>query len=204
MQRQVKDAGNVALFLSMAVTSVMLLYRLPTEASFDKGWLDTRFCILNSYNKWTNSFALSFYVDVCFSFSIYGIYAIFNHKLLMLGKYFAFGSIFATAGHGMGHLHYGSDPRGMDLWFDLDHPLQSCVNNLVVLFTYIAIFYGTMPLVLTKWISTTALIFSLFHNILSISLMLMFVYRQAAIYISISLHMLSLKKGDKENEVYMI
>ena len=202
-QRLVGDVGNVMLFSSTLATSAMLLYRLPTEAYFDKGWLNSGFCVRNSEDLWTNSHTLSFYVDVCFALVIAGMHKMLRHKLSAIGQAFAFGGIFATFGHGLGHLHYGTDPEGMDLRVDADKPLDSFINTVVMLFTYSTIFCGTMPLASKERLITTAVICAIFHNIMGIPPTLMFVYAQAAIYISSSLHMLSLDKHNKETMTYM-
>eukprot|EP01047_Picozoa_sp_COSAG01_P023846 COSAG01_NODE_1453_length_10258_cov_38.080126_2_plen_277_part_00 len=204
VQRQVGDAGNTALFLSTVVVSAMLLFRLPTEAYFDQGWLSTGFCVLNSQDMWTNSHALSFYVDVCITVVIVGMWAMLRHRLSAVGQAQAWGSIFATFGHGCGHLHYGTDPGGVDLRINPDRPLKSLVNTLVMLFTYATIFGGTMPLASKERIGCTAIISTAFHNILGIRPILTFVYAQAAIYVSSSLHMLCLDKSHKENTTYMM
>ena len=78
--RQVGDAGNAVLLVSMLVTSSMLIYRLPAAEFFDAGWLSNGFCVRNSQDLWTNSHALSFYVDVCWTLVIVGMHATLRHR----------------------------------------------------------------------------------------------------------------------------
>ena len=203
VQRRVGDVGNVALLLSTVLTSAMLIYRLPSEAYFDEGWLRNGFCIRNSEEMWGNSHALSFYLDVCFAAAILGVYTKYQHRLSAVGQAQAFGSIFATLGHGMGHLHYGMEPGGMDLRFDSQRIPESLGNTLVMMFTYMSIFGGTMPLASKQTVISTAVVVSAVHNILDIPPTLMFVYAQAAIYTSSAIHMLSLHKQHKESMTYM-
>ena len=202
VQRRIGNAGNLLLFTSMLIVSAMLLYRLPTEAYFDTSWLNSGFCVANNGDIWTNSHVLSFYVDVCFSLANVAMYVMLRHKLSAYGQAMAFGSILSVFGHGVGHLHYGSK-GGMDLRFFADKPMESLINTCVMLFTYAAIFCGTMPLASKKRIVATAIICCALHNILDIPPTLMFVYAQAAIYITGSLHQLSLEQHDKESAAYM-
>ena len=107
-------------------------------------------------------------------------------------------------GHGVGHLHYGTDPGGMDLRIDSDKPVESLVNSAIMLCTYVPIFIGVMPLSSKGRIFSAAVFFTVFHNVLDVRPTLTFVYAQAAIYISSSLHMLSLDKCHKESTLYMV
>lgn len=202
-KRMIGDAGNGVLFTSTTAATVMMLYRLPSESYFDKGWLNHGFCVQNSENTWTNSHALSFYVDTLLTVANFGMYYRFRHQLSELGKALAFGSIPATLGHGLGHLHYGLDPGGTDLRINMDMPMESLTNTLVMTFAYASIFFGTMPLASKTRIFATAMFFCTLHNVLSIPPTLTFVYAQAAIYLASSLHMLSLDTRHKESVTYM-
>lgn len=181
-----------------------MLYQLPCKHVFDANWLQHGFCVSNPESIWWNSHTLSFYADTAFAAAIAYLYCIQPKQVPPIQKALLSGAIMGVLGHGLGHLHLGLDPTGMDLRF-YTHDLQSSLKvALVNIFGFGTIFKGTMPLASIKKLAITAFLATIGFTVLDIEPKLNFVYAQAVIYISNAIHMLFLSAEHKGTASYML
>jgi hypothetical protein len=202
--RAVGDIGNIALLIGTTIVSACLLFRFPDESYYDQAWLEKGFCVSNEDNVWLNSHSLAFYVGVFFTLCVWLIQRNYGKAVSPLAMAQIRGSMIAIFSHGAGHLYLGRNPAGMDMRFFLDKPLISGIAQCVNFFGFAGIFSGTMALASRQRILLTAAVATLGFSVLDIPPNLNFVYGQGVIYISSSLHFLSLPGELKDNPIYML
>ena len=200
----VGNAGLVLLLVLTILISACMLYQLPSPEYFDDDWIRHGFCVSNADTTWFNSHSLSFYADVVLALCIARLFANQPKSAPPLQAAMLSGAIFGVFGHGLGHLYLGTNVQRMDLRFRPEDIPTSVASILVTVMAFWAIFQGTMPLSSRSRLAMTAVVATAGFTILDIAPKLNFVYAQAAIYISNSLHMLTLSSQDKSAATYAL
>ena len=199
-------AGNVGNILLLSLTSIVtacMLYKFPSTDSFDANWLKNGFCISNETTFWWNSHVLSFYADTVFTLILAYLYYVQPKDVPLIQKELLKGAIVSVFGHGLGHLHLGMDPNGMDLRFRVDDLSESLKTTFVNVFALGCIFKGTMPLASIQKLLFTALIATIGFTVFDIEPKSNFIYAQAVIYVFNAIHMLLLPAEHKDTAAYM-
>lgn len=198
---KVGDLGNTLLLSLTILISACMLCQLPSKDIFDPNWLKNGFCVSNEETIWLNSHVLSFYADTALAAMIAYLCYIQPKDVPLIQKESLTGAIMGVLGHGLGHLHLGVvDPDGMDLRFQS----EDLMPTVITFISLIAIFKGSMPFASMQKLAFHALIVTIGFTIFDIEPKLNFVYAQAAIYISITTHALSLPTKHKNSASYML
>jgi len=207
--QRVGDLGNFLLFTATCAVTACLLYKLPNESKYDSNWLSNGFCISNQDDPLWNSHNLSFYADTFLAVILGGLYLTRQKQdtkngIPPLQKALLQGSIMAVFSHGLVHLYLGIDPKGMDLRIHLDNLIHSIVTQLFLVFGFVSLFLGTMPLASKESLFISAILATLGFTIFDVPPQLNFVYSTGVIYVLSAINMLSLPAKHKDTASYFI
>ncbi len=198
------NAGNVGLALATSLVTVCMLNQFPSESVFDKKWMETGLCIANEESLWLNTHSLCFYACVIFAAVLRYLYVIQPPEVPPIQKVMLSGAVMSIFGHGLAHAYLASDPTQMDLQFHLNNLPKSLAVTAMLLFAFVTLFQGVLPFASATKIVTTSIIITLGFTILNVEPRNNNAYVIAVIYISNSMHMLSLPEEHKKTATYAL